>query len=98
MSLHRPADPDLLTHTFVAMEQVAADPSDVYFGVLLRCGGVAPSLGELRAQVSSRVGLVPALTHRLTAEVDWEPDPQFDIENHVRMLTAGPVEVAPIRE
>ncbi|WP_153408167.1 wax ester/triacylglycerol synthase domain-containing protein [Nocardia macrotermitis] len=97
MSLYRPAAPDLLTHTFLAMEQAAPDASDVYFGVLLRCGGVAPSVGELRAQVMSRVGMVPALTHRLNDAVEWEPDPEFDIENHV-LVADGPVDVRPVRE
>ncbi|MBO0878848.1 MAG: hypothetical protein J2P17_00325 [Mycobacterium sp.] len=98
MSLNCPTPPDLLTHTFLAMESVAADPSDLYFGVLLRCSGGAPSLSELRAHVKSRIAMVPALTHRLTSGPAWEADPEFDIRSHVRMLSAGPVEAAPIRE
>ncbi|WP_019926276.1 wax ester/triacylglycerol synthase domain-containing protein [Nocardia sp. BMG111209] len=97
MSLPSPAAPDLLTHTFLAMERVAPDPGDVYFGVLLRCGGTAPALSEVREQVASRLAAVPALTHRLTDEPAWEPDPHFDIEQHIGLLDV-PVRATAIRE
>lgn len=95
MSVPPPTAPDLLTHTFLAMEQGAPDPRDVYFGVLLRCAGETPQLERLRTRIASRIGSLPALTHRITAGA-WEADPGFDIGRHVRLAEPGPVATAPI--
>ncbi|WP_340687895.1 wax ester/triacylglycerol synthase domain-containing protein [Amycolatopsis coloradensis] len=88
---------DLLTHTFLAMERFGPDPTDVYFGVLLRCTGRVPTLDDLRAHIGERLDRLPALTSRLTGESDWEHDPHFDIAHHVHLAPGVPVEPVPVR-
>ncbi|QKV74068.1 wax ester/triacylglycerol synthase domain-containing protein [Amycolatopsis sp. Hca4] len=88
---------DLLKHAFLAMERFGPDPTDVYFGVLLRCTGRVPTLDDLRAHIGGRLDRLPALTSRLTGESEWEHDPHFDIADHVRPAPGVPVEPFPVR-
>src|ERR1700722_5600567 len=47
----------------------------------------APDLAQLRARVSERIHLAPALTRRLTTgrhgTAGWVPDPEFSVAHHV---------------
>jgi diacylglycerol O-acyltransferase / wax synthase len=83
--------PDLLTQTFLAMQSRASNPTDLYFGALLRSSGSMPDILSLRAHVSRHLLHLPVLSHRLASAEDgsvrWEPDPDFDIGTHV---TASP--------
>jgi hypothetical protein len=92
---------DLFTRTFLAMQSVAANPTDLYIGALLRSSGSAPDIASLRAHVSRHLPAVPELTHRAAPAQDggvrWEPDPHFDIEAHVMALpkTQAPPDAVP---
>ncbi|MGW7514386.1 wax ester/triacylglycerol synthase domain-containing protein [Streptomyces sp. NPDC054796] len=88
---------DVLTRTFLRLEQHAPDPSDMYFGFLLRMPGTAPSLAALRRHIAPRLAALPALTHRLFLDGDqvrWQPAPDFDLAHHVRTLP--PASAAPL--
>lgn len=57
-------------------------------------GGGRPSPASVREQVESRLYLLPRFTRRLSAPrvgrlswPAWEPDPGFDVANHVRHAT-----------
>jgi WS/DGAT/MGAT family acyltransferase len=54
-------------------------------------GGGAPSLAQVRVLLDERLGLLPRFRHRLSSPrtgrfswPSWEPDPAFDVANHVR--------------
>ncbi|GAB2805340.1 hypothetical protein GCM10027091_42140 [Streptomyces daliensis] len=84
---------DVLTRTFLRLEQHAPEPSDMYYGFLLRMAGTAPSLAALRRHIAPKLTALPALTHRLLLDGDqvrWKPDPGFDLTHHVRALPPGP--------
>jgi WS/DGAT/MGAT family acyltransferase len=57
---------------------------------LLRFDGAAPTIGELRAHVAARLEQLPLLRDRAVyprfplARPSWEPDPEFDLDRHVR--------------
>ncbi|MEV0618805.1 wax ester/triacylglycerol synthase domain-containing protein [Nonomuraea sp. NPDC050404] len=91
---------NLWTRTFLGMSRAAADPSDLYFGFILRGRGPVPDVEELRRQVDKRLALIPALTRvpeTREGDVTWRPDEAFDLAGHVRAhgpLTRG---VAPQR-
>lgn len=90
---------DLFTRTFLAMQSVAANPADLYIGILLRSSGKVPDIGSLRAHVSRHLHALPELTQRAASADDggvrWEPDPHFDIEAHVMALPRMPPDAVP---
>jgi diacylglycerol O-acyltransferase len=84
------------------MQSRAANPTDIYFGVMLRSGGSAPDIATLRTHVSRHLSLLPELFHRLTPADDgslrWEPDPHFDIEAHVTAASRTSLGAVPAGE
>ncbi len=82
---------DFLGTIFARLGQIGPDPSDVHFGLSFRVAGTCPSIEELRARVATHLDRMPKLTERLVARatVYWEPDPSFDIANHVHVLPRG---------
>ncbi|SEG89414.1 Protein of unknown function [Nonomuraea solani] len=89
---------NLWTKTFLGMEELAADPSDLYFGLILRGQGPAPGLEDLRRHVEKRLPLIPALTHvpeTRGGRVTWRPDDTFDIADHVRTGQRPEPDIAP---
>jgi diacylglycerol O-acyltransferase len=82
---------DYLGTLFGWLGQIALDPTDARFGLVFRVAGPCPPLDELRAMVAAHVERLPQLTERLvaTTSVYWEPDPDFDIANHVTALPRG---------
>ncbi|MFI7123164.1 wax ester/triacylglycerol synthase domain-containing protein [Amycolatopsis sp. NPDC049868] len=86
---------DFWTRHFAGIDRIIEDPTDVYFGFVLRMRGEAPSLTSLREQVARAVVGIPMLTRRLVdsgGDPTWENEPQFDIDHHVwenRQLAPG---------
>jgi hypothetical protein len=82
---------DYLGTLFGWLGQIASDPTDARFGLMFRVAGPCPPIDELRARIAGQVEQLPQLTERLvaTTSVYWEPDPDFDIANHVTALPPG---------
>ncbi|WP_434445413.1 wax ester/triacylglycerol synthase domain-containing protein [Lentzea sp. E54] len=78
---------NLWTRAFYGMGQVVTEPSDLYFGFVLRAAGEAPALEDLRRHVAQRMVHVPVLTYRLEADgsgITWVRNENFDIRDHVQ--------------
>lgn len=82
---------DFLGTTFARLGQIAAEPSDIYYGLVFRIAGPCPSVEELRARVAGRIARLPLLSHSLVARasVSWVRDLDFDIKHHIRALPPG---------
>jgi diacylglycerol O-acyltransferase / wax synthase len=72
---------------------------------VLRLGGTAPTVAELREHVAARLDGAPRLRRRLAptplglAPPAWVDDEDFDLARHIRRLPSkGPVDEAELRE
>ena len=90
---------DLWSQTFLFMQSIVTDPSDVYIGMLMTGDGRAPDLADLRTHVAGHLTRLPALTHRAVlaegAATRWDLDPHFDLEAHITVLPEVPVHPVP---
>jgi WS/DGAT/MGAT family acyltransferase len=60
---------------------------------LVRLGGGAPGVADLRRLIGDRIAVVPELTRKLGGSDDaplWVPDERFDVDRHVRASELGP--------
>ncbi len=82
---------DFLTTSFAELGALAPDPTDMYIALRLRVSGAAPTPRTLRDRVAERLPLLPELTERLVTgpRPRWEPDPEFDLDRHVRQVRVG---------
>ncbi len=82
---------------FLELEQ-ADDSAHMHIGAVMVFdrppGGHAPTLADLRQQLSGRLGSLPRYSQRLSSVrtgglswPTWQPDPQFDISDHLRHAT-----------
>ncbi|HKJ36424.1 MAG TPA: wax ester/triacylglycerol synthase family O-acyltransferase [Solirubrobacterales bacterium] len=91
------AEPDRLTAldaTFLELEE-ADESAHMHIGAVMICearpGGAAPPIDHVRQETLARLGGLPRYRHRLSEPRTgglrwpaWEPDPHFEIANHVR--------------
>ncbi|MFT7841756.1 wax ester/triacylglycerol synthase family O-acyltransferase [Saccharothrix sp. BKS2] len=89
---------DFMAGAFAALGRFAPDPTDLFIGLVFRLSGPCPSVDAVRERVASRLDRLSPLTERLVPGevVRWEPDPDFDLAHHVRVLPRQEV-VAPAR-
>ena len=82
-----------LDATFLELEQ-ADETAHMHIGAALvfdeLAGGGAPSIDDVRTNLLERIGALPRYRQRLSEPhtgglswPNWEPDPEFDIRNHV---------------
>lgn len=98
-----------LDATFLELEE-ADESAHMHIGGVMvlepHPDGAIPSIDEVRAEIVSRLDRLPRYTQRLSEPrtgglrwQSWEPDPAFEIANHVRVeAIPAPAEIDELRE
>ena len=109
MSTEKTEKLSALDATFLELEE-ADESAHMHIGGVMvlepHPDGAIPSIDEVRAEIVSRLGRLPRYTQRLSEPrtgglrwQSWEPDPAFDIANHVRVeAIPAPAGIDELRE